>query len=244
MGAMIRNALLLLVAFAAALAIAFVPQHAAAAQAETCTAPAGGPVACRNAVRERTPAGRLIPTWRETAVEDDRRRLRLWREAFVEALEQAHAGGHGAEIEREGALLDPDSAIAGATLPAGEYRCRTLKLGSRGDDGLTYVPYEQFRCRVAPGADGLMHFTKLTGSQRPVGRLFPEHDRRQIFLGTIQLGDERRALGYGRDADRNMAGAVERIGERRWRIVFPYPHYESVLDVIELTYLPSESRRP
>jgi hypothetical protein len=31
-----------------------------------------------------------------------------------------------------------------------------------------------------------------------------------------------------------MAGVFERIGERRWRLVFPYPHYESVIDVLEL----------
>jgi hypothetical protein len=180
------------------------------------------------------PRGERARTWRETATDDDRRRLRLWRDSFVEALSEARAAGHADEIAREGALLDPDSALAGARLPVGDYRCRTLKLGSQGEGGLTYTPYPAFRCRVGPGADGRMHFTKLSGSQRPVGRLYEEHDRRQIFLGTMQLGDEARALRYGRDPELNMAGIVERIGERRWRIVFPYPHFESTLDVIEL----------
>ena len=31
-----------------------------------------------------------------------------------------------------------------------------------------------------------------------------------------------------------MAGLVERIGDNRWRLVFPYPHFESTLDVLEL----------
>jgi hypothetical protein len=180
------------------------------------------------------PRGERVRTWRETATDDDRRRLRLWRESFVAALAEAREAGHGAEIAREGALLDPDSALPGAGLPAGDYRCRTLKLGSQGEAGLTYTPYPAFRCRVGIGTDGRMHFTKLSGSQRPVGRLYEEHDRRQIFLGTMQLGDEARALRYGRDPERNMAGIVERVGERRWRIVFPYPHFESTLDVIEL----------
>ena len=48
------------------------------------------------------------------------------------------------------------------------------------------------------------------------------------------LGDETRAYQYGRDPERDLAGWVERIGERRWRVIFPYPHYESTLDVIEL----------
>ena len=26
----------------------------------------------------------------------------------------------------------------------------------------------------------------------------------------------------------------ERVGERRWRLVFPYPHFESMVDVLEL----------
>jgi hypothetical protein len=180
------------------------------------------------------PRGERARTWRETATEDDRRRLRLWRESFVAALREARTGGHAAEIAREGALLDPDAALPGARLPAGDYRCRTLKLGSQGEGGLTYTPYPAFRCRVAADAEGRIQFTKLTGSQRPVGRLYEEHDRRQIFLGAMQLGDEARALRYGRDPERNMAGIVERIGERRWRIVLPYPHFESTLDVIEL----------
>jgi hypothetical protein len=31
-----------------------------------------------------------------------------------------------------------------------------------------------------------------------------------------------------------MAGLVERIGARRWRLVLPYPRFESTLDVIEI----------
>ena len=204
---------------------------AAAVQAPACTAP---DVTCRRAERARTAAGRLIPTWRQVATEDDRRRLREWREAFVEALAEARGSGNEADIAREGALLEPDAALPGARLPAGDYRCRTIKLGSRRESDLNFIAYPAFRCRVAPGADGLMHFTKLTGSQRPVGRMFFEHDTRQIFLGAMQLGDETRALRYGRDRERNMAGIVERVGERRWRILLPYPHFESTLDVIEL----------
>jgi hypothetical protein len=215
-------------------ALAAVATAAPAQPDATCTTPDPSEGACRLANRGRTAAGRLIPTWRETATEDDRRRLREWRTAFVEALREARDSGHATEVAREGALLDPDAAIAGAALPPGAYRCRTVKLGSQGEEGLNFVAYPWFACRVAPGPDGLIHFTKLTGSQRPVGRLFAEHDRWSIFLGALQLGDEQRALRYGRDRERNLAGRIERIGERRWRIVFPYPHFESTLDVLEL----------
>jgi hypothetical protein len=55
-----------------------------------------------------------------------------------------------------------------------------------------------------------------------------------IFLGTLQLADEQGVLRYGHDEERNMAGLIERIGPRRWRLVLPYPHFESLVDVIEL----------
>jgi hypothetical protein len=64
---------------------------------------------------------------------------------------------------------------------------------------------------------------KLTGSQRPTGHLFPDSDRRTIFLGTLILADESMAIRYGRDRERDMAGVVERIGRQRWRLVLPYP---------------------
>jgi hypothetical protein len=223
-----RLAAFALVSFAGALPAA--PGGAGAAQPAACAAPAAAPSCGQRRVRGERP----IPTWRQVATDDDRRRLREWRDAFVEALGEARASGNSAEIAREGALLEPDAALRGAPLPAGDYRCRTIKLGSRGETDLNFIAYPAFRCRVAPGADRLMHFTKLSGSQRPVGRLYAEHDRRQIFLGTMQLGDERSVLSYGRDRERNMAGIVERVGERRWRILFPYPHFESTLDVIEL----------
>jgi hypothetical protein len=198
------------------------------APAPTCVAPS--PAApCR-----RAPGQRRVRTWNQVATEDDRRRIREWRTAFVAALEEARGSGFGAQVAREGVLLQPDAALPGARLPAGDYRCRTVKLGSQGEGGLDFVDYPLFRCHVAPGPDGLLHFTKLTGSQRPIGRVWDEHDRRQIFLGTMQLGDETRTISYGRDRERNEAGIVERIGERRWRILFPYPHFESTLDVIEL----------
>jgi hypothetical protein len=95
------------------------------------------------------------------------------------------------------------------------------------------VSYPPFTCRIGTG-QGVLSFTKLDGSQRPVGRLFSNDDRRMIFLGTMARGDERGALDYGADAERDMAGALERIGPRRWRLVLPWPRWESTLDVIEL----------
>ena len=180
------------------------------------------------------PCDPVAIAWRGSATDDDRRRLRDWRQAWTEALEQARADGHAEEIAGEGALLEPDAALTDPAPPPGDYDCRTIKLGTPSADLLTYVSYPAFRCRI--GRDGdRMTFTKLSGSQRPIGRLYPDVDRRLVFLGTLQLGDERRSHQYGIDEERDMVGLVERIGERRWRLVLPYPHFESLLDVIELT---------
>ena len=179
---------------------------------------------------EAVPAG---AGWRTLATETDRERVREWRKTWVRGLELARAGGHAAAVAAEGILLEPDAALPEVSPPAGDYRCRVIKVGAKSQGLLDYVAYPAFACRIG-GGEAVRDFVKLTGSQRPVGRLFAENDRRMIFLGTLQLGDEVGTLRYGHDVDRDMAGFLERIGERRWRLVFPSPRFESVIDVIEL----------
>ena len=180
----------------------------------------------------KTPVA-TAPDWRAVAKRDDLHRLRTWRDAFVEALAEAQASGDGAKVAAEGKLLDPDAALDGPAVPVGRYRCRTLKLGSAGNGRLGLVAYPAFDCRVTMRGDATL-FEKLGGSQRPGGTFYPGGARRQVFLGTLVLGDEIRALGYGHDATRDMAGAVERIGPQQWRLILPYPRFDSTLDVIEL----------
>jgi Domain of unknown function (DUF4893) len=177
-------------------------------------------------------AERPNDAWRSLVTDDDRTRIRHWREAWTEALAQAQPANAGA-IAREGPLLDPDAALAGARLPAGDYRCRTIKLGAQTSGHAVFTAYGPRLCRI--GAEGTrLHLTALGGPQRPIGILFPDTGRRMIFLGTLQLGDEALAYRYSRDRERDMIGLLERIGDRRWRLVLPHPHFESLLDVIEL----------
>jgi len=173
------------------------------------------------------------PDWRRVATAADQERIRNWRDAFVKALGAARTAGHEAEIAREGALLSPDAALDHPRPPAGAYHCRVIKLGSQSAGVGEYTTYPDFQCRIDNEGD-VASFTKVGGSQRPVGIIMDDGDRRQIFLGTMMLGDERRALDYGSDPDRDMAGAIERVGDRRWRLILPYPRFESIMDVIEL----------
>jgi hypothetical protein len=102
---------------------------------------------------------------------------------------------------------------------------------------LDYVAYPDFACRVQQQGQ-VQTFAKLTGSQRQVGLIFPFDAMRQVFLGTLMLGDEARAMHYGVDPERDVAGYVERIARGRWRLVMPSPRFESQLDVMELVPAP------
>ena len=183
------------------------------------------------------PAGAVIAQpaseWRAVATENDRERLREWRSTFVSALQQARAAGHAAAIAGEGALLEPDAAVASGPIPNGMYRCRVIKVGAKSEGLLNYIAYPHFSCRIRQEGD-VQGFAKLSGSQRHVGVIFPGDAIRQVFLGTLVLGDEDRAMQYGSDTERDVAAWVEQIGPRRWRMVMPRPHFESRLDVMEL----------
>ena len=190
------------------------------------------------------PSG-LIPryttAYKQVISANDRMRLRDWRKTFEGALDAARKAGHGAEISREGALLDPDAALAGPTIPNGMYRCRVIKLGAKDPGNLDYVSNPGFTCRVKP-EHALQRLGKLSGPQRYLGLIFPGDAIRNLFLGTLVFADERRALQYGQDQQRDVAAYVERIGTNRWRLIMPQPHFESQLDVMELVPLPPGAR--
>jgi hypothetical protein len=151
----------------------------------------------------------------------------------VAALQAARTSGHSAKIAQEGNLLEPDAALSSAPLPNGNYRCRIIKLGAKMPGGLDYVSHPTFNCRIRVDHN-LQRLSKYSGPQRYVGLIFPGDAVRQVFLGTLVLGDERRALQYGQDRTRDVAGYVERIGPARWRLIVPQPRFETQFDVMEL----------
>lgn len=170
--------------------------------------------------------------WRAITTEPDRDRLRNWRKAWVEALPKARAVD-AAAITAGGALFEPDQAMTNAMPPAGDYKCRTFKLGAKRPGLREFTALPSFNCRVGRAGD-IPALVQIDGVQRPMGRLYTDTEARVVFLGTLELGDENVPLEYGLDAKRDMAGYVERIGIGRWRLVLPWPSFESQLDVIEL----------
>lgn len=172
--------------------------------------------------------------WRGVITSGDRDRYRRVDAAWTLALQQARRQPGSGDLNGLGDLIQPKAARPGVAPPVGDYRCRTVKLGSQGgEDGLGYVVYGWFACRIEQTPRGLK-FSKLTGSQRPSGLLFPENDRHMVLLGSLALAQEPAANSYGRNPERDLVAVLERIGEARWRLVLPWPQNESNLDLIEL----------
>lgn len=167
--------------------------------------------------------------WRSDATKADADRLehldRAWRAGLAEAR-KADARG----LRALGALADPKAGLARPQPTPGDYRCRTIKLGSISG----FIAYDWFRCRVelTPGGDLLL--AKTTGSQRPSGNLYPDTAKRLVFLGAVVWGRDEGPGRYGRDPERDQIGAFERIGPNRYRLLLPWPKQESKLDIIEL----------
>lgn len=171
--------------------------------------------------------------WRKAATRQDRERLRNWRDAWMQALAKVRATPEGvAALAGDPALFDPDRIIQGAALTPGAYRCRVHRLGGVGGGARALLRGAWTGCRVSE--EGLVRRFMTDGDQRASGNLFDSTDARTVFLGTLALGDEDRSMRYGRDERRDMAGLVERIGPARWRLVLPFPGFQSTLDVMEI----------
>lgn len=174
--------------------------------------------------------------WRRVVSAEDASRLGRLDQAWRLARAESEDKGFAAEVEALGPLVDPNAGLAGNLQPApGDYRCRTIKLGSNGPDGLAYLEYPRFRCRVELTPGGDLVLTKTTGSQRTRGLLYPDTDRRLVFVGAQAWGaDETGWPTYGQMAERDQVGVFERIAPGRWRLVLPWPRVDSKLEILEL----------
>lgn len=157
----------------------------------------------------------------------DRARLDEYDATRAKAIAEAEKTDSKADFKRFREILDrPELSFQGFDM-TGEWQCRTIKAGGL----VALVIYDWFRCRVTDDGSGWM-LEKLSGSQRTKGRFFTDSDTRLTYLGSYFVaGDEPPAYGGGPETD--QAGYAFRGGESRWRIEFPAPARESVLDVLE-----------
>ena len=176
-----------------------------------------------------------VSDWRQVATAEDGAALGRLDQAWRLGRAEAEDRGFASQVEALGPLVDPNAAQEGRLQPPpGTYRCRTIKLGSQAEGGLAYVAYPFFQCSVEMTPGGDLILTKGTGSQRSRGLLYPDTDRRLVFIGAQAWGDERDYPRYGQNRERNQIGAFERIGQNRWRLVMPWPKQEAKLEILEL----------
>lgn len=178
---------------------------------------------------------RVVPgaDWRRQAQPRDVARLDALGDAWAEALESVRGGGHAPSVAAAGVLLDSRPGGEGAQPTAGNYRCRSLRLGTTVPDTPAFIAYPPFRCRVRIEG-GATIFEKINGSQRTAGVILPGTPTRSVLIGTEALGNEAGFPAYGADAARDRIAAVERVGPDRWRLVFPHPSNGAILEVMEL----------
>ena len=214
----------------------------APAPVDDAVPPATGPAEPAPAPPAETPAPPAegeqggSDSWREVASTDDASRLGRLDQAWRLGRAEAEDKGFADRVEALGVLVDPNAAQAGRLQPPpGSYRCRSIKLGSNGRGGLGYLEYPFFRCTIALTPGGDLVLTKTTGSQRTRGLLYPDTDRRLVFVGAQAWGaDEAGYPAYGQMPERDQIGVLERIGSDRWRLVLPWPKYDSKLEILEL----------
>lgn len=174
--------------------------------------------------------------WRQVVKAADASALGRLDQAWRLGRAEAEDRGFSDEVEALGPLVDPNAGQAGRLQPGpGTYRCRTIKMGTRTEgQGLAYIAYPFFRCTVEMSPGGDLVLTKGTGSQRSRGLLYPDTDRRLVFVGAQAWGDETTYPAYGQTRERDQVGAFERIGANRWRLVIPWPKQEAKIEILEL----------
>lgn len=166
--------------------------------------------------------------WERIVLPGDRARLdalaQTWQTALAAVPTRARAA-----LASEGPLLAATAAQEQPSLPPGPYYCRLLRFGGRA--GLT--SFKPDFCIVESTKSGIS-FTKQGGANLFGGWLFPDTERRAIFLGTFRARLRDSGPTYGTDVTHDVAGIVERVSAFRWRLSLTRAGRGATLDVYEL----------
>jgi hypothetical protein len=114
-------------------------------------------------------------------------------------------------------------------LPEGDYRCRTIKLGSFSP----LLVYQFFDCTIEASDEGYT-IRKPTGSQRFVGTLTPSGDG-FFYRGALYYSYES-PIAYDGNSEHDQVGCLFRVSADRLSYVLemPSPHFSSDHDIIVL----------
>lgn len=177
------------------------------------------------------------PEWTGIASSADHARLA----ALPQVFEQARASvprTRAKLLAAEAALVDPAAAQLAPELPPGPYHCRLVRFGGKA----RFATFKPDFCYVetgqtAAGKSGVS-FTKQTANQAggtlPEGWIYPDGERRQVFLGAIKRKGETAGRRYGDDPGHDLAGVIERVSPFRWRLILARADGGATLDLYEL----------
>jgi hypothetical protein len=159
----------------------------------------------------------------------DKARLAAFDTVRAEAIAEARKSGAPQDVTTLATILaGKPLSFSGKFDMTGSWQCRTIKLGGR--PALTI--YGWFKCRITDDGSG-WRLEKLTGSQRTSGAFYTDSDSRLTYLGAFHYADET-PRRYRADPDRDEVAYAVRAGDKRIRLEFPSPKYESKFDIIEL----------
>jgi hypothetical protein len=147
---------------------------------------------------------------------------------FAEALAEARKGGSREDLAVLDAALEGQPLDIASYRLAGDWRCRTIKLGGM----LPLTVYPWFACRISETGIGEV-LEKRTGSQRTKGRFFIMGETRLAYLGAGFVAGEK-PRRYNEDPKENQVAYVERRAKNRLIMMFPAPQYESKFDILVL----------
>lgn len=192
-------------------------------------------VACTTTGARKHPAAiaTLEPQrqWAGLASAEDQARLSELQELFVKAR-AAVPRNRARLVDAETALVDPTAAQLLPELPPGPYHCRLVRFGGKA----RFATFKPDFCYVEAGK-GNLSFTKQTANQGgslPQGWIYPDGERRQVFLGANRRKGEAEGRRYGDDPNRDLIGVVERVSPFRWRLVLAQAGGGGTLDLYEL----------
>jgi hypothetical protein len=171
--------------------------------------------------------------WQDAASSFDANRLAKLDEARAKGVSEAQAGR---DIGLIRTVLDAETRPAAARAFEGDWRCRTIRLGGMSPD----IVYSWFHCRIGHQG-GRLYFSKVNGTQRLNGVLYPHESGGFVLLGALSAKGEppHRYSGNGASAGAaatpdDTIGLLQSTGRSTARIEFPYPVQESTFDIIEL----------
>lgn len=139
-----------------------------------------------------------------------------------EVLAQLPADAYGrADLPPAEALLQAAVRSADHEALLGRWRCRSIQIDQNG-----IFAYPPFRCEIELTEDGVLMFTKSSGSQRRHGQIYPRSGDSWVFLGGQSVNDEpyraysgTLADADGEDLELDSVGLLETLKDGRVRMI-------------------------